>query len=70
MKKRPDSLDSALRRSGRFDREISMGIPDALSREEILKNLTNQIKISSDISIKELSIKTPGYVGADLQSLV
>ena len=67
---RPDALDPALRRSGRFDREISLGIPDEVGRLDILKVLTRSLKISDDINFEGLARNTPGYVGADLQSLI
>lgn len=66
---RPDSLDPALRRAGRFDREVSLGIPDTESRLQILKVLTRNLKISEDFNFEELAKHTPGYVGADLMSL-
>ncbi|CAO3683775.1 unnamed protein product [Rhizopus stolonifer] len=67
---RPDSLDTALRRAGRFDREISMGVPDEKSREKILKVLSSKLRLSGDIEFAELAKATPGYVGADLQALI
>jgi ribosome biogenesis ATPase len=66
---RPDALDSALRRAGRFDREISLGIPDEKARMEILKVMTKDMKLAGDFDFKELAKCTPGYVGADLSSL-
>ncbi|KAI9276269.1 P-loop containing nucleoside triphosphate hydrolase protein [Sporodiniella umbellata] len=67
---RPDSLDPALRRAGRFDREISMGVPDEKSREKILSVLASKLRLSGDIDFSELAKATPGYVGADLQALI
>lgn len=67
---RPDSLDTALRRAGRFDREISMGVPDEKSREKILKVLSSKLRLSGDIEFADLAKATPGYVGADLQALI
>ena len=70
---RPDSIDTSLRRTGRFDREISLPIPDESARVEILKVLTRRMRIAStpEIAFDFLSIarSTPGYVGADLASL-
>ena len=67
---RPDSLDSALRRAGRFDREISMGIPSEASREQILKKMSDKLRLSGDFSFAEVAKKTPGFVGADLAALI
>ncbi|KAJ1962959.1 Ribosome biogenesis ATPase rix7, partial [Dipsacomyces acuminosporus] len=66
---RPDSLDPALRRAGRFDREIAMTVPDEEAREQILKVLCQKLLLSGDFDIKELAKCTPGYVGADLTAL-
>ena len=66
---RPDSIDSALRRAGRFDREIILGVPDEEGRESILKVMTNGMRLSGDIDFKLLAKKTPGFVGADVRSL-
>lgn len=66
---RPDSLDPALRRAGRFDREIKLSIPSENGREQILRSLTGKLKISGDVEWKDLARKTPGYVGADLKAL-
>lgn len=69
---RPDSLDSALRRAGRFDREICLTVPNEEQRISILKAMTKNIKLESgeNFDYRELSKLTPGYVGADLKSLV
>ncbi|KAJ2779022.1 Ribosome biogenesis ATPase rix7 [Coemansia javaensis] len=66
---RPDSLDPALRRAGRFDREISLGVPDEAAREQILRVLCQRLRLSGDVDIRELAKRTPGYVGADLTAL-
>ncbi|KAG5900721.1 hypothetical protein JTB14_038239 [Gonioctena quinquepunctata] len=66
---RPDSIDPALRRAGRFDREISLGIPNKESRTQILKVLTKKLKLSENFDYDKLASLTPGYVGADLLSL-
>ncbi|RCK63342.1 Ribosome biogenesis ATPase RIX7 [Candida viswanathii] len=69
---RPDSLDSALRRAGRFDREICLNVPNEEQRISILKAMTKNIKLENGelFDYRELSKLTPGYVGADLKSLV
>ncbi|KAL3283817.1 hypothetical protein HHI36_017988 [Cryptolaemus montrouzieri] len=66
---RPDAMDPALRRAGRFDREIRLGIPDEEARIAILKLLTTRLKLSPDFDWHYLGSITPGYVGADLVSL-
>ncbi|XP_069464743.1 nuclear valosin-containing protein-like isoform X2 [Ambystoma mexicanum] len=66
---RPDSLDPALRRAGRFDREICLGIPDEAARERILKTLCRKLKLPESFDFHHLAHMTPGYVGADLMAL-
>ncbi|KAK9430425.1 P-loop containing nucleoside triphosphate hydrolase protein [Lipomyces doorenjongii] len=66
---RPDSLDPALRRAGRFDREIQMSVPDEISRESILRVLSRKLRLSGDFDFKALAKLTSGYVGADLNAL-
>jgi SpoVK/Ycf46/Vps4 family AAA+-type ATPase len=67
---RPNSIDEALRRPGRFDREFEVGIPDAKSRLLILKALFKNIKHSvTDIQLETIANKTHGYVGADLSAI-
>lgn len=70
---RPDSLDPALRRAGRFDREVCMGIPDRESRLQILRVVCGHLalapEVSCDAGFEELASLTPGYVGADLAAL-
>ncbi|XP_065105804.1 nuclear valosin-containing protein-like isoform X2 [Paramisgurnus dabryanus] len=66
---RPDSLDPALRRAGRFDREICLGIPDEAARLKILKTLCRKIQLPEDFDYRQLARLTPGYVGADLMAL-
>ncbi|RQM26989.1 hypothetical protein B5M09_002301 [Aphanomyces astaci] len=66
---RPNDLDPALRRAGRFDREICLGIPDEPSRERILRVLASKMRLSGDMDFKDLARRTPGFVGADLVSL-
>lgn len=68
---RPDSLDLALRRAGRFDREICLNVPDEEQRCAILKTMTSNLKLdASNFNYRELAKLTPGFVGADLKSLV
>ncbi|OCF43299.1 ribosome biogenesis ATPase [Kwoniella heveanensis CBS 569] len=66
---RPDSLDPALRRAGRFDHEIEMGVPSQEGREEILRVLCSNLRLSGDVDFKWLAKSTPGYIGADLTAL-
>ncbi len=68
---RPDSLDPALRRAGRFDREIKLGIPGEAGRATILRTLSARLRINSadERLWMELARKTPGFVGADLKAL-
>ncbi|MCM8763523.1 MAG: ATP-dependent zinc metalloprotease FtsH [Candidatus Omnitrophica bacterium] len=67
---RPDVLDPALLRPGRFDRVIVIDRPDIKGREEILKVHTQNIKIASDVNLKNIARQTPGFSGADLANLV
>lgn len=67
---RPDSLDPALRRGGRFDTEINMGVPNEIMRGQILKALTRHLDISTDVNFQELAKMTSGFVGADLRDFV
>ncbi|NXM82863.1 NVL protein, partial [Oenanthe oenanthe] len=66
---RPDSLDPALRRAGRFDREICLGIPDEGAREKILQTLCRKLKLPEGFEFRHLARLTPGFVGADLMAL-
>eukprot|EP00535_Pseudo-nitzschia_heimii_P002194 CAMPEP_0197185230 /NCGR_PEP_ID=MMETSP1423-20130617/11481_1 /TAXON_ID=476441 /ORGANISM="Pseudo-nitzschia heimii, Strain UNC1101" /LENGTH=836 /DNA_ID=CAMNT_0042636239 /DNA_START=193 /DNA_END=2703 /DNA_ORIENTATION=- len=66
---RADSIDPALRRAGRFDKEILMGVPDEEARIGILRTMTKKMKLSGDFDLKVLARRTPGYVGADVRSL-
>jgi cell division protease FtsH len=67
---RPEILDPALLRPGRFDRQILVDRPDKKDREEILKVHLKNIKVSSKINIEEIAGMAPGMVGADLANLV
>ena len=58
-----------MRRAGRFDREISLGIPDLAAREKILKVVCKEMNLSPDVDWKYLALNTPGYVGADMLAL-
>ncbi|HXG14297.1 MAG TPA: CDC48 family AAA ATPase [Candidatus Nitrosotenuis sp.] len=66
---RPDSIDPALRRPGRFDREIEIGIPDEEGRLEILQIHTRGMPLDDKVNLKQFSKVTHGFVGADLESL-
>jgi len=66
---RPNSIDPALRRFGRFDREIDIGIPDAIGRLEILRIHTKNMKLADDVDLEQTANECHGYVGADLASL-
>lgn len=66
---RPDVLDPALLRPGRFDRQVTVASPDLNDREEILKVHVKKIKTAKDVDLKVLARRTPGFVGADLANL-
>ena len=66
---RPNSIDPALRRFGRFDREIDIGVPDEVGRIEILRIHTKNMKLSEDVDLPTLSKGSHGFVGADLAQL-
>ncbi len=67
---RPDVLDPALLRPGRFDRHIMVPNPDLKGREEILKVHTRNIKLGPDVDLKVIARRTPGFVGSDIANLV
>src|SRR5699024_97488 len=67
---RPDSLDPALLRPGRFDRRIPVELPDLKGREEILKVHARKIKISDDVNFSDIAKAAPGASGADLANIV
>jgi cell division protease FtsH len=67
---RPDILDSALLRPGRFDRRIVVAMPDAKGREEILRVHVRKVPLGEDVDLKVLARSTPGFCGADLANLV
>ncbi|XP_031502722.1 cell division cycle protein 48 homolog isoform X2 [Nymphaea colorata] len=66
---RPNSIDSALRRFGRFDREIDIGVPDDAGRLEVLRIHTRNMKLSDDVDLERIARETHGHVGADLAAL-
>ena len=66
---RPNALDPALRRPGRFDREIELGVPDKKGRKEILQIHTRGMPLEKEVNLDELASMTHGYVGADLAAL-
>ncbi len=66
---RPDAIDPALRRPGRFDREIEIGVPDREGRREILEIHTRGMPLDDDVDLNELAELTVGFVGADLEAL-
>ena len=66
---RPDALDPALRRGGRFDREIEIGVPSKAGRLQILKIHTRNMPLSKGVNVDELASVTHGFVGADIESL-
>lgn len=67
---RPDVLDPALLRSGRFDRQITVGLPDKRGRFEILKVHARNKKIANDVNLEGLAKRTPGFSGADLENVL
>ena len=67
---RPDMLDPALLRPGRFDREIVVSKPDVLGREQILAVHTGRTPLAADVDLRVLARRTPGFSGADLMNLV
>ncbi|WJZ89737.1 hypothetical protein VitviT2T_008933 [Vitis vinifera] len=66
---RPNSIDPALRRFGRFDREIDIGVPDEVGRLEVLRIHTKNMKLSDDVDLERIAKDSHGYVGADLAAL-
>lgn len=67
---RPETLDPALLRAGRFDRNVLVDRPDKQGREEILKVHVKNVKLASNVELKQVAAITPGFVGADLANLV
>src|SRR5438132_3783069 len=66
---RPNAIDPALRRPGRFDREIEIGVPDRDGRLEVLEIHTRGMPLAEDVDLKKLADVTHGFVGADLESM-
>jgi transitional endoplasmic reticulum ATPase len=66
---RPNSLDPALRRFGRFDREIDIGVPDEIGRLEILRIHTKNMKLCEDVDLEAVAKETHGFVGSDMAAL-
>jgi transitional endoplasmic reticulum ATPase len=66
---RPDAIDEALRRPGRFDREIVIGVPDQRGRREILAIHTRGMPLEAEVDLDELARVTHGFVGADIAAL-
>jgi transitional endoplasmic reticulum ATPase len=67
---RPDAIDPALRRGGRFDREVEVGIPDRVGRREVLDVHTRDVPIGRDVDLDAIAERTHGFVGADLAGVV
>src|SRR5215467_2718410 len=67
---RPEVLDPALLRPGRFDRQVLVDKPDVKGREEILRIHTKSVKIAADVDLKVIAARTAGFAGADLANLV
>jgi transitional endoplasmic reticulum ATPase len=66
---RPNALDPALRRFGRFDREIDIGVPDEVGRMEILRIHTKNMKLTDDVDLAMIAKDTHGFVGSDLAAV-
>ncbi len=67
---RPEVLDSALLRPGRFDRQVLVDRPDKRGREQILQIHAREVKLGADVNLKSIAARTPGFVGADLANVV
>jgi cell division protease FtsH len=67
---RPEVLDPALRRPGRFDRQVVVDRPDKIGREAILQVHARNVKLAEDVDLGKIAVRTPGFVGADLANLV
>jgi cell division protease FtsH len=67
---RPDILDPALLRPGRFDRQVTVGAPDLKGREQILKIHAKKVPLATDIDLRQIARGTPGFSGADLANLI
>ncbi|MFB6212687.1 MAG: ATP-dependent zinc metalloprotease FtsH [Candidatus Magasanikbacteria bacterium] len=67
---RPDILDKALLRPGRFDRQVQFGMPDINEREKILEIHSDEKPLSEEIDLRQVAVRTPGFSGADLENLL
>ncbi len=67
---RPEILDPALLRAGRFDRQVLVDRPDKIGREQILQVHAKKVRLDSDVKLKEIAALTPGFTGADLANLI
>jgi transitional endoplasmic reticulum ATPase len=67
---RVDAIDPALRRGGRFDREVEVGVPDERERQEILEVHTRNMPLDEDVTLSNIASRTHGFVGADIDALV
>ena len=67
---RPDVLDSALLRPGRFDRQITVDRPDLIGREAVLAVHAKSVKLATEVSLKVIAKRTPGFSGADLANVI
>ena len=67
---RPDVLDPALLRPGRFDRQITVSLPDMKGREEILKVHSRNKKVAKEVNLKNIAMRTPGFSGAELENIM
>lgn len=66
---RPESIDQGLRRAGRFEREVCINVPNETQRLDILRKLTSKMRLQENFPFEELVKYTPGFVGADIQTL-
>src|SRR5690606_37260166 len=66
---RPDVLDSALLRPGRFDRQISVDKPDVIGREAIFKVHLRPLHLNEDVDVKKLAVQTPGFAGDEIANV-
>src|SRR5262249_17788276 len=67
---RPDILDPALLRPGRFDRQVTVGAPDVKGREQILRIHAKKVALDSDVDLRQIARGTPGFSGAELANLI
>src|SRR5207237_1708275 len=67
---RPDILDPALLRPGRFDRQVTVGVPDVKGREQILRIHGKKVALDPDVDLRQIARGTPGFSGADLANLI